>query len=143
MKHLHPIVLEEWQRFVVEDHPKEFIRGLIHSDGCRVTNWTTRIVAGEKKRYEYPHYHFTNESTDIMNLFTATLDTLGIEWRMNKRDCVSIARRDSVAYLDEFVGPKYWHRPPTPKCFRPTCGSARSKVPTNHPTPRPSSERAC
>ena len=107
MKHLRPIVLEEWQQFVVEDHPKEFIRGLIHSDGCRVTNWTTRIVAGEKKRYEYPRYHFTNESTDIMNLFTATLDTLGIEWRMNNRNTASIARRDPVAYLDEFVGPKY------------------------------------
>lgn len=107
MKHTRPIVLEEWQQFVVDDHPKEFIRGLIHSDGCRVINWTTRIIAGEKKRYEYPRYHFTNESTDIRDLFTDTLDKLGIEWRMNNRNCVSIARRDSVAYLDEFIGPKY------------------------------------
>lgn len=107
VKHLRPIVLEEWQRFVVDDHPKEFIRGLIHSDGCRVINWTTRVIGGEKKRYEYPRYHFTNESTDIRDLFTDTLDELGIKWRMNNRNCVSIARRESVAYLDEFVGPKY------------------------------------
>jgi hypothetical protein len=106
-KHLRPIVLEEWQRFVVDDHPKEFIRGLIHSDGCRVINWTTRVIGGEKKRYEYPRYHFTNESTDIRDLFTDRLDELGIEWRMNNRNTVSIARRESVAYLDEFVGPKY------------------------------------
>jgi hypothetical protein len=100
-------VLEEWQEAVVEDHPEEFIRGLIHSDGCRVANWTTRIVAGEKKRYEYPRYHFTNESVDIRNLFTNTLDALGIAWRYNNRNCISVARRESVAKLDEFVGPKY------------------------------------
>lgn len=106
-KHKRSIVLEEWQEFVLGAHPEEFIRGLIHSDGCRVTNWTTRTVAGEKKRYEYPRYHFTNESEDIRNLFTDTLDDLGIEWRYNKRNCISIAKRDSVAALDSFVGPKY------------------------------------
>jgi hypothetical protein len=34
---------------------------------------------------------------------------------MNKRDRVSIARRESVAYLDEFVGPKYRRQ----TCFGP------------------------
>lgn len=106
-KHERPIVLEDWQEAIVEQCPREFIRGLIHSDGCRVTNWTTRIVAGEKKRYEYPRYHFTNESADIRDLFTGTLDSLGLEWRYNNRNTVSIARRDSVAALNEFVGPKY------------------------------------
>ena len=106
-KHERPILLDEWQELVLEDHPEEFIRGLIHSDGCRVTNWTTRLVAGEKKRYEYPRYHFTNESEDIRNLFTDTLDVLGIEWRYNNRNTISIAQRDSVAAMDTFVGPKY------------------------------------
>ena len=106
-KHERPIVLEDWQKLVLGAHPKEFMRGLIHSDGCRVTNWTTRMVAGVKKRYEYPRYHFTNESGDIRDLFTDTLDALGIEWRYNDRNTISIARRESVAALDAFVGPKY------------------------------------
>lgn len=106
-KHDRPIVLEEWQEFVLETHPEEFIRGLIHSDGCRVTNWTTRTVAGRKKRYEYPRYLFVNESEDIRHLFTDTLDVLGIEWAYTRRNCISVARRESVAALDEFVGPKY------------------------------------
>lgn len=106
-KHERPIAIEDWQECVVGLRPQAFIRGLIHSDGCRVTDWTTRIVAGARKRYEYPRYHFTNESADIRNLFTDALDLLGIEWRNNNRNCVSVARRDSVAALDEFVGPKY------------------------------------
>lgn len=106
-KHERPVVLQEWQEYVVEQHTREFVRGLIHSDGCRVTNWTTRMVAGLKKRYEYPRYHFTNESGDIRNLFTGALDDLGIEWRYNNRNCISVAKRDSVAAMDTFVGPKY------------------------------------
>jgi hypothetical protein len=106
-KHERPIVLRAWQKCIVEAHPHELIRGLIHSDGCRTLNWTTRAVAGRRKRYEYPRYHFTNESVDIRNLFTDTLDTLGIAWRYNNRNCISVARRESVAALDEFVGPKY------------------------------------
>src|SRR5215469_13644565 len=70
MKHTRRIVLEEWQQAIVDEYPHEFIRGLIHSDGCRVINWTTKPVAGEIKRYEYPRYHFTNESADIRDLFT-------------------------------------------------------------------------
>lgn len=46
-KHERTIALEPWQQEIVDTHPREFIRGLIHSDGCRITNWTTRLVAGE------------------------------------------------------------------------------------------------
>ncbi len=46
-KHERPIVLEDWQRHIVEAHPGPFLRGLFHSDGCRVDNWTRRAVAGE------------------------------------------------------------------------------------------------
>uniref|UniRef100_UPI00190662BB helix-turn-helix domain-containing protein n=1 Tax=Streptomyces adelaidensis TaxID=2796465 RepID=UPI00190662BB len=59
-KHERHIALEPWQQTIVDAHPWDFIRGLIHSDGCRITNWTTRVVAGERKRYEYPRYFFTN-----------------------------------------------------------------------------------
>ena len=37
-KHLRKIELEAWQWHLVECHPRELVKGLIHSDGCRVTN---------------------------------------------------------------------------------------------------------
>ncbi|WP_328539347.1 transcriptional regulator [Streptomyces sp. NBC_00344] len=110
-KHERPITLESWQQTVIDTHPWEFVRGLIHSDGCRITNWTTRISGGESKRYEYPRYFFTNSSVDILRLFTDTLDRLGVEWRAarNTRTArnVSVARRASVALMDAHVGPKF------------------------------------
>ncbi|MFC7261667.1 transcriptional regulator [Streptomyces lutosisoli] len=107
MKHNRKIALEPWQQEIVDAHPWEFIRGLIHSDGCRITNWTTRLVAGESKRYEYPRYFFTNLSSDIIQLFTDTLDMLGVEWKQPNSRNISIARKASVALMDTHVGPKY------------------------------------
>lgn len=52
MKHTRRIALEPWQQEIVEVHTGPFLRGLFHSDGCRITNWTRRVVAGEIKRYE-------------------------------------------------------------------------------------------
>jgi hypothetical protein len=106
-KHERLIVLEPWQRTVVDSHPWEFIRGLIHSDGCRITNWTTRTVAGVQKRYEYPRYFFTNKSEDIIGLFTRTLDQVGVEWKQANKQNISVARKASVALLDAHVGPKH------------------------------------
>ncbi|MEU0548131.1 transcriptional regulator [Micromonospora sp. NPDC005979] len=101
-KHERPIVLADWQRSLVESHPGDFVRGLFHSDGCRFANRVT--VRG--KEYVYPRYMFVNESTDIMGLCQWSLDLLGIAWRMNRRNCLSVARRDAVATLDRHVGPK-------------------------------------
>lgn len=109
-KHERAIVLEPWQRLVVDAHPWEFVRGLVHSDACRITNWTTRVVSGERKRYEYPRYFFTNRSDDIRGLYTDTLDKLGVEWTHCTRGGVpyniSVARQASVALMDAHVGPK-------------------------------------
>jgi hypothetical protein len=38
-KHTRHIELAPWQSAIVADHPGRFLRGLFHSDGCRVTNW--------------------------------------------------------------------------------------------------------
>jgi hypothetical protein len=105
-KHERPIALEPWQRDLVEIDPRPLIRGLIHSDGCRVTNWTERRVGGTVKRYEYPRYFFSNASDDIRGILTDALDLLGIAWKQNAPRSISIARREAVAALDEFVGPK-------------------------------------
>lgn len=110
-KHERQIALAGWQQKLVDANPWDFVRGLIHSDGCRITNWTTRVVGGEQKRYEYPRYWFTNVSDDIRQLYTDTLDKLGIEWthctRAGKHYNISVARRASVALMDAHVGPKY------------------------------------
>ena len=105
-KHTRTIALEDWQQEIVDDHPGPFLRGLIHSDGCRMTNWTQRPVAGELKRYEYPRYFFTNKSLDILALCCTALDRLGIAHRRPRWDQVSVARREAVAALDVWVGPK-------------------------------------
>ena len=109
-KHERRIALEPWQRAIVDAHPWAFIRGLIHSDGCRITNWTTRIVAGQRKRYEYPRYLFTNKSDDILRLCADALDKVGVEWRVTRRGRdpynISVARRASVALMDAHIGPK-------------------------------------
>jgi hypothetical protein len=105
-KHERPILLEPWQVEMVDADPRPLIRGLIHSDGCRTTNWTTRTVGGTTKRYEYPRYFFSNRSDDIRAIFTGALDRLGIAWRQNQPWSISVARRDAVAALDRFVGPK-------------------------------------
>ncbi|MCW2812991.1 MAG: hypothetical protein JWN84_446 [Nocardioides sp.] len=105
-KHERPIVLDDWQRTVVEDHPGPFLRGLFHSDGSRVRNWTTRPVAGAVKRYDYPRWQFTNVSPDIRELCCWALDLVGVAWRASSRTHVSVSRRDDVARLDALIGMK-------------------------------------
>jgi hypothetical protein len=42
-----------------------------------------------------------------MGLCRQSLDRLGIGWRMCRPNMLSVARREAVARLDEFVGPKW------------------------------------
>jgi hypothetical protein len=107
MKHTRKIELESWQEEIVAEFTEEFVRGLIHSDGCRATNRVRRQLPSGDRWYEYPRYFFTNASDDIRRLFTDALDRLGIEWKQSNKRVISVARKDAVARLDEFVGPKY------------------------------------
>jgi hypothetical protein len=106
MKHTRAIVLETWQDQLVDQHTGAFLRGLFHSDGCRVTNWAPRKSGGVAQRYEYPRYLFSNKSADILGLCSASLDRLGIAHRFPRPDTISVARREAVAALDAAVGPK-------------------------------------
>ncbi|WP_026411427.1 transposase [Actinomadura oligospora] len=107
MKHTRKIELAPWQRTVVDRHGREFVRGLIHSDGCRTTNRVRRPGKDGDRSYEYPRYFFSNASDDIRKLYTDALDALGIAWKQNNARNISVARAEAVARLDEFVGPKY------------------------------------
>jgi len=101
-KHERPIVLADWQREIVAGNAGDFLRGLFHSDGARFAN----RVRVRGKEYVCPRYMFTNESADIMGLCQWALDLLGVAWRMNRRNSLSVARREAVAALDPHVGPK-------------------------------------
>jgi hypothetical protein len=107
MKHQRKIELQPWQRIITSQHPGSFARGLFHSDGSRFTNRVRRLLVDGDHWYEYPRYMFTNESADILGLCAETLDELAIAWRFSRRNTISVARREAVARLDEFVGPKY------------------------------------
>ena len=86
--------------------PGPFLRGLFHSDGCRITNWTVRPLKDGPKRYEYPRYLFSNESTDIIALCGEALDLLAIHWTLPRRNLLSVGRGSDVRRLDELVGAK-------------------------------------
>jgi hypothetical protein len=107
MKHTRKIELADWQQVIVDRYPGDFVRGLIHSDGCRAMNRVRRRFAGSDHWYEYPRYFFSNESQDIMRLCGEALDRLGVQWRMARPNSLSVAKRGAVARLDEFVGPKH------------------------------------
>jgi hypothetical protein len=99
-KQTRTIALVPWQARIAEAYARELLRGLIHSDGCRVTN---RVWEG---KYEFPRYFFTNRSEDVLEIFRRACDAVGIRYRNSKTDTISVARREDVAALDSFVGPK-------------------------------------
>ena len=46
-KHERKITLEGWQQEIVDAYPDHFVRGLIHSDGCRTINrFKTKLPSG-------------------------------------------------------------------------------------------------
>jgi hypothetical protein len=109
LKHHRRIELRRWQAEITRLHARSLVRGLIHSDGCR-------FVAHQRTRgkiYPYARYEFANRSADIINIFTSHLDSLGIDYTVRDQSAlatashVQIARREAVAALDAFVGPKY------------------------------------
>jgi hypothetical protein len=75
-KHAREISFTDWQLEITAAYPRDLIRGLIHSDGCR-------FVARQRahgKTYTYARYSFSNRSEDIKAIFCAHLDAVGIGW---------------------------------------------------------------
>jgi hypothetical protein len=82
-----------------------YLLGLYLGDGYLVRfprAWCLRILFDAR----YPNYAFTNMSADIRAIFCDHLDLLGISWRRAGARNIAIARREAVAALDAFVGPK-------------------------------------
>ena len=74
-----------------------------HTDGCYVLN-PVRSKAG--RHYVYERYLFSNVSADIRELFQWACSLIDVESRQMNAVNISVARRDSVAILNEFLGPK-------------------------------------
>jgi hypothetical protein len=102
-KHARPIELTDWQQRIVSAATGSLLRGLIHTDGWRGLN----RVRAKGRGYAYPRYQFSNRSDAIRGCFTNACDLLGVEWRPWGPWHISVARRESVATLDSFVGPKF------------------------------------
>ena len=96
-KHERRIALEPWQQALVNDAPWPFLRGCIRSDGCVYINRTGR--------YEYESYDFANHSADLLDLFAATCDVVGVAYRRYAKS-IRVYRRASVALMLEHVGRK-------------------------------------
>jgi hypothetical protein len=97
-KHNRLIFLQPWQQGIVQREAQSLLRGLIHSDGCR-------IVANDRGTKSV-RYHFSNRSSDIKRIFCAALDELEIPWTRPCDRQIAIYRKSAVARLDSFIGPK-------------------------------------
>jgi hypothetical protein len=106
-KHLRRIVLAGWQMDLTHREPEALIRGLIHSDGCRVENRVrTKLPSGRLAEYHYIRYFFSNLSADIRQIFIDHCALLGIRVTQSNPRNLSVSHRDSVAILEQIVGPK-------------------------------------
>jgi hypothetical protein len=106
-KHERRIWLAPWQQQLAERWPGHLLRGLIHSDGCRFTN-----TRGSADTWSAPRYSFGNLSTDITSIYCTACDRIGLRWTgafpADRRRAVTIyvSRKDDVARMDGFIGPK-------------------------------------
>ena len=93
-KHDRKIELAPWQREFVDRFPQEFLRGLLHSDGCRTVNrFKTKLPSGRVAEYAYPRWFFSNRSDDIRGLFCEYCERLGIRWTQSNPRNISVSHR--------------------------------------------------
>jgi hypothetical protein len=97
-KHERDIRLADWQERLVDRPRRQLLRGLIHSDGCRVETLDRGVPS--------VRYHFSNRSEDIKQIFCDSLNQLGITWTRPTDIQIAIYRKAAVAKLDRFIGPK-------------------------------------
>ena len=98
-KHERAIGLQSWQWELVSRRPDRLLRGLLHSDGCRFQNTG-------RGGWVHPRYEFSNLSLGIRVIFCAACDLLGLRWTASANKRIYVSRKDDVALLDLFVGPK-------------------------------------
>jgi hypothetical protein len=98
-KHERQIFLSSWQCALASQRPDLLLRGLLHSDGCRFQNTG-------RGGWSHPRYAFANASRDIQAIFCAACELLGLRWTPSGDRTIYVSRKNDVALLDLFVGPK-------------------------------------
>lgn len=94
-KHQRKIELEDWQARIVSAYPRPFIKGLIHSDGCR-------YISQNQIRYD-----LSNLSEDIHLLFERACNLIGIQTRRHgKNRSQQVPIKNQSILLDSFIGSK-------------------------------------
>lgn len=99
-KNKHPIILEQWQHRIISKYPKQFIRGMMQTDGCRFLNKNS------------VRYSFSNASKDICNIMTEICDKEELSYSIYERQTNPSAlytiqfKCASNDYLEQVVGGK-------------------------------------
>ena len=107
----YKITLLPWQLSIIDKYPKDFLAGLIHTDG-------TRYQTTDK--YKYVRYVFYQKSKDITDLFikycklidlkpTIHLHYIKTNEFITKSShiyMVGLVKKTDTQFLDTFIGPK-------------------------------------
>ncbi len=106
-KHERDMQLQSWQNDIIAVCPWEFIKGLYYTDGSRYL-----------QSNRYLKYNFTNRSRDIIDMFAATCDLVGINYYINPRPfknmignisvgwTLTVGRKYDVTIMDQHLGSK-------------------------------------
>jgi hypothetical protein len=93
--------LEADQVGAVAESPRRSVQGTVHSRPDRQRRLPCRH---HDRGVKSVRYHFSNRSEDILGLYTAALDALGIPWTRPRKHDIAVYRGAATARLDEFVG---------------------------------------
>lgn len=106
-KHERKIALADWQVEIVSAFPGDFLRGLFHSDGARVNNWATRVVAGQRRRYDYPRWQFPSPSPSLRGMGSARRLRRGGQVGAQRRDARAVSKSNCYGRSStSLIGPK-------------------------------------
>lgn len=100
-KHSRRIVLADWQRNLIEQDPRPFLRGLIHSDG-----WRPQSRTRQRQGLRLSALSVLEPVSGHQGPVHLGLRPDGDRVAAMGAHHISVARRGSVAKLDEFIGAK-------------------------------------
>jgi hypothetical protein len=97
------IELADWQKIIIQKYPKEFIKGLIYSDGC--------IYNQNVNNKDYLRYNFVQKSKDITEIFLWALSLIGIKKEpylhpSKQMYVIQNFSQEEVLLLSSFIPPK-------------------------------------
>ena len=94
-------------RTIVEAFPAAFLRGLFHSDGCRVNNWATRDGRRREEALRLPALavHQQLRRTSASSAAGRSISSTSRGGSPTAKT-ISVSRREGVARLDELIGLK-------------------------------------